>query len=379
MKSEKRKPRGLLGMLAADPYRKLGAVALAVGLWFFLNSQITRDLPLRMQLATIGTVENVSAPFNRRIAVVLPTDRVIGKQFYDGDKPIDSVQVTLSGPRYLIDNKEDERLDLRINKFVGNEWSSRNPFVEFTAEDVQRDVRSLQGVRIAFDPPRVRLEVEPIDFTEERVQLDDVELLQLDPEVEQRLRRDTARFSPETIRILGPKSSLAKLSASTAKMLRARFSPASNARETTAALELNAPPELGLRLAERPSLTIQLMPVTKVFQLELPIQVDDLALAPALRGLYRPEHPTESVGVRAGGALRALLVSQEASEEKLQEWARTYLRLEVWIEPPGGGADYGPELVREARLRLRGPMQATVEPGDYALDQTLSVRLHRKP
>lgn len=379
MKSEKRKPRSLLGMLAADPYRKLAAVALAVGLWFYLNSQITKTVPYQMQLATIGTQETGSAPFNRRIAVMLPTDRVVAKQFYDGDKKIEYVTAKFSGQTFRIDALENEPLDLRISNFVGMDWSKPTSSIELSAADVQRNLRSLQDVEITFDPPRIRLEVERIDPRPERLQLGDVEILGLDPAIEQRLRKDTAKFSPEVVNIVGSASNLAKFPATGSSPFRARFSAVGNARgEISTLLELNAPPELGLSLQPKPSLTIQLMPVTQFFNLELPVIVDDLSLAPSQRG-YQPENPTETVRVRAGGTLMAQLVSLQSSEETLREWVKNYLRLEVWIEPPTGGASYLPEIQREPRLRLRGQLQATADPGDYALDPVVLIRLHRKP
>ncbi len=379
MKSEKRKPRSLLGMLAADPYRKLAAVALAVGLWFYLNSQITKSVPYQMQLATIGTQETTSAPFNRRVAVVLPTDRVVAKKFYNGDEVIETVKVWFSGQTFRIDALANEPLDLRIGNFVGMDWSKPTSSIELSAADVQRNLRSLQDVDMTFDPPRIRLEVERLDPRVERLKLADVELLGLDPAIEGRLRKDTAKFSPDVVNIVGTASSLAKFPAPGTSMFRARFSILGNARgEISAVLELNAPPELGLTLQPKPSLTIQLLPVTQVFELELQVLVDDVSLPPAQRG-YQPENPTETVRVRAGGTLMSQLVSLQSSNEKLREWAMNHLRLEVWIEPPTGGASYGPEIEREPRLRLRGQLQATAEPGDYALDQIRLIRLHRKP
>lgn len=381
MKSEKRKRRGILAMIAADPYRKLAAIALAVGLWFFLNSQITRKWPVTMQLATIGTQESASAPFSHRVAIVLPTDQVVGKQFYNGDEKIDSIKVNFSGQRFRIDALEDEKLDLRITSFVGRDWgASPTSIIEFTADQVQRNLRSLQDVEISFEPPRIRLAVELKDTRQQRLTLDDIDLLQLEPSVEQRIRKDTAKFSPDYARIQGSVSNLTKFPAAGAKPFRATFTPVgSSAREISVVIELAAPPELGLTLAQKPTLTVQLTPDTKPYELELPVLVDDLALPPHLRGLYVPQNPTQIVRVRAGGALRQRFASMEAEPEKLREYAAQHLRLEVWIEPPLEGTTYGNELPREALLRLRGPLLKIVEPGDYSLADTYSIRLHRRP
>jgi hypothetical protein len=382
MKQDKRKPRGLWPMIAADPLRKLASVALAIGLWFFLNSQITRDLPLRMPLTTVGNLEAAAGPFSRRLAIELPTNRVVGRGFYDANRaatPIEDVVVTLSGPRYLIDNLEGQRLDLRITKFVGTDWSERTS-IEFTAADIDRNLRALQDedVRISIDPPSVRLDVEKIQDRAQTLSLDDVELVQLDPTLEARLRRDTAKFAPDTVRILGPAGSLAAFPPRGTKPFRARLGNPGNAKEATAILELAAAPELGLRLAETPSVSIQLMPVTRIFEVELPIVVDDAALSAELRGTFRPEKETALVRIRAGGTLMSQMAFREA-EGKLSEFAAEYLRLDVFLERPTPGAPLGSEFSRVARLSLRGTLQDTVEPTDYKLDQPLLVRLIRKP
>ncbi len=380
MRTDRRRQGGILAMVASDPYRKLAAVGLAIGLWFLLNSQITRELPLRMPLTWIGEQEISDPSISRRLAVVVPTDRVIGQRFVVDDSPVDSVTVIVSGPRYLVDAIENDRLDLRVaTRHV--DWTKATS-VEFTAADLQRSLKSLQDpeVSLTLNPPRIRFEAEKIEPFDVPLRLDGIEL-QVSPELEARLRRDTAKFTPDLARVLGPASSIQRFRASNVRPFRVRLASSGNARQASARLELTAPPELGLRLAENPTMTIQLAPVTKVFALELPVLVDDLSLPPELRGVYRPEKPTEFVRVRAGGALLSYLVSlgEEAENRKVRDWAMGHLRLEVWIEPPEPGTALGSELPREARLRLRGQLLATVEADDYGLDETLSVRLHRRP
>jgi hypothetical protein len=379
MNREQRRVRNRLGALLADPYRKLASIVLAVGLWFFLNSQIHGDLLVTMPLVTVGNQRTVGEVPASRLAIVLPTDRVVQRRFLDGEHVVDTVQVKLSGPRYLIDTLTGEPLDLQISSFLALDWQNRAS-VEFTAADIQRNLRALQELHIELQPPRITLEVERIDATDLPLSLGVVDL-QMDEELAARLRRETAEFSPDVVRVLGPASSLDQLRTRIGKPLRARLRSSGNERQLTAILELAADPELGLRLATTPSMTVQVQPILRVFELELPLDVDDLALPAAMRGQFHPDAKTRMVRINAGGELRARLVAlgEDADRKRLHDWAAAHLRLSIWIPPLEPGAAYGPEIVREARLVLRGPLQTTADRNDFALAETVSVTLRRTP
>ena len=98
MSVDRRRKGVIWNVLVDDPYRKLVAVGLAVMLWFFINSRIMDStdyvLPLRVVDALdVSTGEN-------QLAIALPTDRVVKRRFLDGDREIQNVTVTVSGPRF---------------------------------------------------------------------------------------------------------------------------------------------------------------------------------------------------------------------------------------------------------------------------------------
>jgi hypothetical protein len=375
---EKRRARAFVGALVADPYRKLAAIVLATGLWFFLNIQITRDLPMPVSLQAIdpGDYRSVGA----RLAVVLPMDRVVGKRFLAGETMIDQVVITLSGRRYQVDALGAEQLDLRITSFQNLDWTNRDS-VEFTAADIQRNLRGLQDVTIHMQPERVRLEVEAIDELPLSLSNAQVDLVVAEDALRSRLRLDTAEYSPERVRILGPASSLAPLRNPAVKPLVARLKGSRNQRQVTTAVELSPTAGANLRLAEACTVTIQVLPVTETFSLELPFRVDDQALDAELQGSYRPVEATKLVNVKAGGELLSTLVAfgeEGADKTKLRTWARQHMRLHVFIPPLEQGLSYGPEIVREARLLLLGPLALTVDPTEYGLAEPVSVTLQAK-
>lgn len=377
MKTEKRRTRGLFAALVSDPYRKLVAIGLAIGLWFLINSQIQGSVEMTATLNWAGAGAPSEPWKGNRLVVLLPTDRVVGLRFMDGDKPQDHVKVLLSGPRYRIDALSSDNLDLQITSFTGLDWSTRRD-VEFTASDIRRD---LQGVTIELEPSRIRLEVERLDKWPIKLGFDYVELVEpQDSQFGERLRRDLAEFSPPEATILGTASAIQKIRGPGLKPLRARVTGASSSRQVSARIELAAPKELDLRLAEIPSVTIPVLPDTTPFDVELPLVIDDLALPPEQRGIYEPEVRTKLVRILAGGDLRSKLVALGEGGEtaRRQNWAKNNLRLLVHVPAPEPGLSYGPEFVREARLLLLGPLQATVDRTECFLEEPVSVTLRKR-
>ena len=372
MKTEKRKVRGFFAAMVADPYRKLVAIALAIGLWFLINNQIQGSV--EKQATLVHTLRTNEPLLTSRIAVLLPTDRVVGKRFLDGDTPIDNnqIKVILSGPRYRIDSLPSV-LDLQVTAFASLDLGNRTD-VEFTAADIRH---GLQGVELEISPRRVRLEVEHIDTLPMKLSLENVELQLVDEDG--RLRRDTAEFTPDTATILGTAAALSELRKPGLKPLRARIPKAAGAaRQVTTVVEIAAPKELSLSLAEPISVTIQVLPETSVFDLELPLVVDDLALPADQRGVYQPARRKQFVRIVAGGDLRSRLTSLGENGDKVrqQEWASENLRLLVEVRKQDPEA--GSEIVREARLLLLGSLRDTVDRTECFLEEPVSVTLRKQ-
>ncbi|HZN39547.1 MAG TPA: hypothetical protein VFD82_12135 [Planctomycetota bacterium] len=379
MRSEKRRQRGIFGAIVADPYRKLAALVLASGLWFFINAQITNSLTFRsVPLVAVGS-QRVRAERVARLAVVLPTDLVVLNRFMDADRPIDHVDVVLSGPRRRLDQFKDALLDLEITKYLTLEdWETRTS-IEITAGDISLD-RTMDDLHIDLIPPRIRVEVSKIDKHPLPLSLDviDVQADQLGT----RLRRDTASFQPETAWILGRASAIEKFRQRGGKQqLRAIVKSVGSEKQVSTGLEIIGGAELGLRFQDTPVVTMEVLPQTAVFELELLIAVDDLALGPEGQGQYQPETRSRIVRIRAGGELRSKLVllKEDADKRALPDWVNGNLRLHVFIPRPESGASYGQEIDRQARVLLLGPLQASVDRTECLLDESVVVKLRRGP
>ncbi|MFN9704387.1 MAG: hypothetical protein ACK595_06135, partial [Planctomycetota bacterium] len=183
---------GWLGALFADPWRKLAAIALATGLWFFVDSRINQRLQRTLPLAFVSQQQAVGKPTGV-LAVALPTDRVVGVRFLDGERPIDRVEVVLSGPRVRSAALERESFDLQVTRFLALDWRERAS-AEFTAADLRLDQVMFKDVAVELRPPGVRVEVTAIAATPVSLSLDSVELVE--GAFAGRWRRETVVFTP---------------------------------------------------------------------------------------------------------------------------------------------------------------------------------------
>lgn len=376
MTAEKRRGQRVLGLVFGDPLRKLIAIGLAVLLWLFIESRINRTIKRTLPLQVVSGQRDVFEGQDR-LAVALPTDRVVGKDFYDGERKLERVEVVITGPRIRVNAVERALLNLQITSFLGLDWSARNS-VEFTVADISRNQLILEGLVIELVPKRIRLDVERIEELRVKLGLELVDVR--GDQVLPRLETDTAEFSPPEAVVLGPAIGIEQWKRQTGKRFRVDFAGQGQGQQLTAGLELIDAKQLGLRLSPAPLLTMRLRPQTSPFNLELPIFVDDLALPAELRGLYLPEQRSRAVRIRAGGELRSRLValSETVDTSQLPDWTAENLRLHVHIPRPAPGVLLGPELDVKARLLLLGPLHAQVDRNECLLDEVVVVKLRRR-
>jgi hypothetical protein len=374
--TEKRRPGAFATALFGDPVRKLIALLLAILLWFFIESRITRTIERTLPLQVVSGQRDTGEGQDR-LVVALPTDRVVGKEFSDGQTKLDRIKVVIRGPRIRVAAVERAPLNLQITSFLGLDWGNRNS-VEFTAADISQNQLVLEGLTLELEPRRIRLDVERIEELRVKLALDLVELR--GEQLLSRLETDTAEFSPPEAVVLGPAIGIEQWKRKAGKRFRADLDGAGHGQQVTVGLDLIDAQALGLRLSPAPLLTMRLRPQTSAFHLELPIVVDDMALPPELRGLWQPEARTRAVRIRAGGELRSRLValSETVDKAQLPDWTAEHLRLHVHIPRPAPGASLGPELDLKARLLLLGPLHAQVDRNECLLDEVVVVKLRRK-
>jgi len=339
MSAEHRR-RGFWGVVTEDRYRKLVAIGLAVILWWFIDRRITDSWTVPMVL-NVGDVEQLKAAdrISNKLDVYLPAGgRVVGTDFFDGDKLIKNVNVTFSGPRFEIDGlRERERLHLEVVKFIDHAWRTSAAiadgsagsevdfeFVEFTTADI-RETFQLDGVEIELSPARVRLKVEiresvSVALTRENVRFD--------AGGSDRLRKEGAVFTPSHMEIVGPALTMSGLDFDNAEIFYVELSVDPDKTEVSAELQIIGGPKLGIYpVGDAARVTIPLEPDRKSRTLTLPVVINDLRANPTT--FYEAEEKTVDVEVSFAGALAREVALKKP--EEVQGWAANNFKLEVNI------------------------------------------------
>jgi hypothetical protein len=313
---------------------------------------------------------------DNQLLIGLPKDRVELRSFIDPltGNDITKVKLIVNGPRYALESLHRETLELLVN-LPAVDWEHGSS-VQFTAADLQRTaVLGQQGVTVAMEPSRVRVDVIPVASVDRQLHIDLVEL-QADERLRGRLRTDTAEFSRTAVRVVGPKQALQSFPNKTERPFLAQLQAREGDYRVSGSVVLQQVySDSGLRLADPVAVTMQLMPVMQEFAFELPIRVDDLSLPEELRGRYQPTVKTRAVKIKAGGALQSRLIGQGS---QAAAWARDNLRLSVWILPRGDGTQYPDEFAKEAQLELLPTLRDQVNPLEFGLAETVSVTLRRQ-
>ncbi|MCR9245747.1 MAG: hypothetical protein NXI31_12015 [bacterium] len=370
---QSRRKRSLLAATFADPYRKLAAIALALGLWYFLNAQITRTAKVDLDLV-------LEAGINK-LHVDLGDPKVLGTGFSADGKPIQSVQITFTGQSAAVDFVEAGDFGLRVDFANISEWGDR-PYVEFEAVDLLVPTR-LRGLELAMEPPLVRVHVDL--EVEYRLPLDlehHIELQFDDEAVKDRLQLETAKFEPDTVLVTGPSRVIAEFKRAVENRqtpFLATISASPNDRRLSAPIRIPSTwQQRGLNFAGA-SLNLRAEPETERRVLNVPLYIDHSSLPESQRGTFKPKDPSETrqVTIKAGGAvLRALVGPRTQGAEALDQWARENLRLIVMLLPADTLTD---TPTREATLVLLGPLRNQAEASDYALAEDVPVQLVRTP
>ncbi|MBL8753460.1 MAG: hypothetical protein JNK15_09180 [Planctomycetes bacterium] len=378
MSSEQRRRLGFFAAIVDDPWRKLAAVALAIGLWFFIDSRIMQTVRRPVPLRAVAAQASGGIAVDR-LAVALPLDSVVAQGFFDGDREIDQVIVVLTGPRYRIAAVAKERLDLVVTQFA-NLAVETSTSVDIGAGQIRRDLLRLDDIEIRLEPERIRLDVTRIGQVPVPLSLDVVDLVE--GPFANRLRRDTAEFVPKEAVVLGSATAIDRWTKTPGKRFRASLaSTAGGGRDRQVTAQLEIIDGKDLRLQTPTLLSMQVLPETTTFDLELRIQVDDLALPEDQVGKWRAEAKVRTVRIAAGGNLRAKLINFRDGTDRgaLQDWASANLRLGVYVPRPEPGTPLPLELDRQAVLVLAPRLLETIDPNECLLGETVVVKLVRQP
>ncbi|GAB4146164.1 MAG: hypothetical protein Fur0037_14190 [Planctomycetota bacterium] len=382
----------------SDPYRKLASIGLAIVFYFYIDKQVNLSHGFDVTLVTVDEASPSAAAKNRAdiLQVVVPTSKVTVLGFRDAgsDTPLTNRRIRLEvrGRKYAVEAVKRRTQPFVVGPFPSVDWDRTTGF-DFTAADIAPD-NLLQEVAISLDPPRVHIDLLQNSELPVTPSLDQIAIDWVDrgdeARLKDRLRRETAVFSREKIRIRGPTAELQELRSGGRKPFRAALRARNEDREVEGTVTLNTGPTTHLSMDEGVTVRIQVRADPQAFTLDIPILVDDRSLPPRLRGRYWPDiepkqgleganparpdlYQSMTVEVNVSGMLLSRL--RQFEKQQLAAWAAEHFRLRFWIPPPTNDEE-APQLPPvEARLEFLGPQASLYDQGDFTLAKTVALPL----
>ena len=334
-----RSSRSLLGLIAADPWRKLLALLIAVLLWYWLDRQVTSRK--EVQLTPVAVDASDPKRDSRRtnegeLQVRLPTSQFVITEFRDASsgKALEQrVRLDLVGAQYTIDSVEANvafavKLDLKAAP-EGETFTE-----QFDVRDLRpldRDLRRLMD-KATMTPPSIEVVIEHVVSEPITLSYKDVTVQNPDPtrypNFNARLVLDDVRFEPTSVQVYGPAGAMDRLRKRNKVFLLDLAEGRVEADVASGPLRLiDFPGSSSVRIAGDivPEATFRLRPRFEEFSLQVPVLLDPAAMPAALRSRYRATTERAEVNLQASGSLETLLADKSPAE--LAEWAMRQTRL----------------------------------------------------
>lgn len=328
-----RRPRWWRNLMA-DPVRKLLALALAILLWIFLDSQISESKGVKFKL--IGermAKEETEAEIRDSHIVVHPPAgyRIVGFRDHMTAAPIkdDTVEVTFEAARnYLRNILSDPSLSVRPRQ---EEMNPRASTVMFDMSELQApDYAVVKAIR-DMKPRRVDAVLERVD--ERPVALDKSFVKVVYPEdsrdFQERLRLDAASFAPPQVTLQGPRS-VTETAHTGVPIFLLDLSNAGGVNEPKIVAALTAIPPQNVTILGGPvTITIPLDPRFEQYDILVPVLVDQTCRSTQADDFeYDQALP---VTLFVSGELAGILSRMKDASE-LNTWAKRSARVIVQLD-----------------------------------------------
>lgn len=310
-----------------DPWRKLASLMLAILLWWFLDSQITRTKELVCSLEVVDAINGRESPPGQAVVDVhVPLLEFTPGKFRDPrNRDINSIIVRFSGPSHEIDS-----INAHEQFYVRNLPKSKDNFLEFDKSMIQGP-REILPLISEMEPSRVRLDLEP--NAKKAITLSyEIVGRKLPPgssgdNLQERLDMTQATFRPSSVVLRGTANSLQRIPQDILFEVDLFDRPPEDFRGTEIRASLSLSPKLtalGVRSEPAaPIITIPLRPEWEQHQFPVAILIDP-SLTP-----YEPrdfdEVPEQTITLRVSGILAAELHGKD--DAALHEWGRKNLTM----------------------------------------------------
>lgn len=334
---ERRSRRGSFWRgVVADPLRKLLALALAVLLWIFLDSQVSDSKQLDFTLvedrgdiaADAGSGSDATW---LRVRVPRESYTIAGFRNVVTQEPIRFVHLTIRGPKnQLAGMTQAPRLEVTAGT---GDINTQAAVFEFDVNDLWSPDSSLTASIVDMEPRRVAVVLERTEgikvlLNPSRLRVDYPDETEF-PDFRARLRLEDAEYSDRELMVRGPKAVIDQLTPTDRQVFRIDLSDHGQVLGQSITAPLSLLPEFQGQLRMEPALVTVRLPLDPRFEqyrVKVPVWVDTLACPEVSPSDLEWGREVE-ITLRVSGALAAKL--SRMTPDELREWAHGEVRVVV--------------------------------------------------
>lgn len=326
--------KGWLARVFHDPWRKLFALAMAVGLWFFLDSQVTDTEALTVRLDLVNVNEALqNVPDVPTLDVQVPLANYTLIRFEDSTEPgqhVHAAELHFKGAKHLMRRLKEEAPSFYVPPPQAK-LQGKSPTFEIDVTKIMCKKPDFEGLLTDMKPSLITVSLaqkrtsKPILPTVERI---DFIGFTPDSDLDKRLKLDEIRFEPVgDIRLSGSYEMVEKAEA-LQKLFVIDLSSFANLKEgeIKVALQLaESTAKDGVQMT--PHLMTAIIPVSPLFKTftlkKVPVMVNTQLIGkPDAAFVAEPDHV--DVVIRAIRDLEAELSNAEQANA-LENWAKTHV------------------------------------------------------
>jgi hypothetical protein len=331
----------IVGWVFADPWRKLGAIALALVSWEYLDKRVNAELNPDLEIRLPG--QDITPTNNYLRIAIKPQDYTLTQDdVLDAakDKPLPNhvIHIEMKGEKATIDRMRGalELVYRPTNRQL--ETAAKTGSLTFGIEDLSHekgdlaeDLKSLSSVKIT--PDRIRLRIRPnatksLPLVEDRVRLEYGTSGLKD-------RLSSPVFSSTNAELRGPQQAIQNLPP-TGPIFLGRVGEVTP-DATTVRIDLELLPGLKeIVTTKEIFVTYQVEPDWQPYEFRnVPVDIDNRLLKPEQKLLdpFRVTPKEVPVKLDVKGDLAAKLTQLKSNPQELADFCREHLRLVVYPEP----------------------------------------------
>jgi hypothetical protein len=318
--------------LLADPLRKLLALALAIPLWIFLDSQVTKQVVVLLSLRPER--QGVAGSAGASLELRLGNEPYTVRGFRDAvtEQEVNHVRIVFAGAKHVVETLQDDPV-----AYVRVTPGSVNPqtdLFEFDKNDIRSDDPNLRNALQEMTPRRVAVLLERSESHDVMLTHDMLSVLP-QGELAERVRLEQATFSPAQVRVSGPRARVEAFRSreGKGKLFAVDLSGFAGSDRSEATQQIRVVEEFSdLRIEpSRVTVSMPLDPRFETFEINAPVWVDTLTRANVDLSHYEIEQ-TKLIRIRASNQLAGQL--SRYSQKQRDDWARSAVRL--FTEIPAG-------------------------------------------